>query len=470
MSSLCGHQFQAGNQEIKCTRPAVIQGWCIIHAPAGAKRPEAVRKALETELEDTRSQVVDLRGGLFADDIFSNLTFDKRVLFDRTYFQRCRMASTTFVDTCSFKNVTFDDGVEWQELRFNKDLIMTGCIMEKGHINFKDLTVLGTFDLHLAASNADIAFKGLNVAGRADLREMRIRDCLIFSSGTRFQGSAAFDDARIGQSVQFSDTVFEGDASLDISAPAQGATFRSVQFLGRTTFSAAMSGSAAPSFVDCNMQGARVLSIPFFSQGTEQVPVFQNCIWPRKRYWGFQGRLYVADEEDGEESLWLLQYYHRFHQQYYNLKDFESATEFYVSYMVTKRKVRKGNIWAKLFDYAYSLLSRYGESIKRPLVPLLSMWVIVPAVLCVLNVVSVDDFKNASGTQYVGPDGPTYWQMFMANLSWTSFDRAGLSKLGAGSVGHAIIFAETLLNILFLAFIALGVRRTFVPKKPLDRA
>jgi hypothetical protein len=159
----------------------------------------------------------------------------------------------------------------------------------------------------------------------------------------------------------------------------------------------------------------------------------------------------------------MVRIYRKLHESYYNRSEFDNyADEFYVSLMVAKRKATKGNWAGKFANLIYSVLSRYGQSISRPLIALLVMWAVVPVILLWLGI-----RLEPNGEDVLFRTWEEYFKTIQLNFSLSTLVRSSELRPPITSVQNTILLIETFLNALLGSFIGLGIRRKFAPRKPL---
>jgi hypothetical protein len=304
------------------------------------------------------------------------------------------------------------------------------------------------------------------------------RSC-VFAQGASFREaefheSAKFDGVVLSDYAYFFHTTFQPNYPHSFTnTKFAGVNFEGTRFLGMTTFTGCSFSSSSIDIVDCDLAGLRVLD----ARGAEGIE-YKDVKWPRKRYLKYlKGRRIIADEISGAPPLPVLNYYRHLHKYYYDRSEFDVASDFYVSFMVTKRKALKGKHVTKLPDLVYSWFSRYGESMVRPLIALAAMWLLVPILLLSLGI-QLDDSLAAPMTHRSLWDTDSsgtftisylqdYLKAFQVNFSLSTVFRSDSLRPALSSPQHTILLFETVLNALFIGFLAVGIRRSFAPKKPL---
>ncbi len=475
----------------KCHREIHSGQHCIFHLEDANKNMAELGAAIIAELKDTSSQTLGLTGTVFnsLSAMFDNLTISKTVHLEKAIFDR----------TLFFRNVTFEKPLYMNEARFTKGV-------EFDNVEFLDDFY---FDHAKADSGRECIFTGTKFRKGASFHYARFESFVRICCKTEASGDTVLEETRFAECVNFRNTyfqaavlfkgrlaTFENGADFESCHFGSGCGFHSVDFLdgtlailpegapnsitfddcriaSATSFNDNLIGSTVV-FRDCNVKGVRLLPILASVQKHPENVVTQRCSWPRTglrpgRFWSPllyspRGRYCAADEFDDWKSQELLHLYSSLHSRFYNEKLYDLSNAFYDGFMVTKRKVSEGSRTAKFIDGFYSVFSRYGNSIRRPAVALLGMWLIVPLLLLLFGLKLELDGKELTIAQL-----DNLWQYveaFIINISLSTLMRSDALRPPSGSVQNAILLLETVLNGFFLGFLALGIRRHFAPKKP----
>ena len=421
----CKREYNLDEKLKRCPRSASESGYCALHDPELAKDSGQAKAAIEETL-NSGANPLDFSNGIFYDtESFGHRTFKKRLIFDDSIFhQDVHFYESAFIAGCSFKNTTFHQKVNFSHATFNvESSFVNATFLEKAH--FADAILQGTSFI-----------------------KTKFKKGVDFSNATLSLPDFSETSFGVGEAVSFQSTSFD-----------RPCVFHKTIFKGRTSFHNCSFNrdNALFTFRNCDMSGLLLTECPFFPHHIKLL----DCIWP-KRY-GKRGRLIVRDEFSEASSSDVVRAYHNLHKIYYNRSEFDNnADEFYVSFMVAKRKATKGNWAGKFASLIYSILSRYGQSISRPLVYLLVMWAVFPAILLWLGI-------------QLGPDGDVvhlgtwdeYFKAVQLNFSLSTLVRSSELRPPITSIQNTILLIETFLNALLGSFIGLGIRRRFAPKKPL---
>jgi len=468
MSNSCRINELEDNPKIVCERRVKTGGYCILHNPTSDKDSTDFEPELERTLAIKNCELIDLRRVWFVgkNAPFSDRLIEKEILFDYAQFYTAvpSFTKTKFQKKCSFQAAAFGRGISFDGCKFFDLVTFKSAIFDRGTAFFINTTFHSTADF----------------SARVIAVPLRFENGCIFESGLTIENSSITSELVFESITLYGQTSFKG-------VGLNNATFKftDVKFYGRTEFGQSPSffDSNPPKFTKCDLREVRMLDLPLDVKANGQLRLTINgCTWPKKKYWFIQGRNIIADEKDIKKSPELLRAYQHLHKRYYDNSEFEQSKEFYVSFMVQKRKLREGNWLAWIFDIVFSVFSRYGESLKRPFIALIAMWFIVPILLLQLGIQLETPIRNELPKKVrmpielsVSNENTTfiistqeYWKAFLLNLSLSTLIRGGEPKPALTSPANAVILFETLLNGVFLGFIALANRRIFVPKKPIQ--
>jgi len=401
---MCRKEYELNGKPTRCPRSASESGYCALHDSTLAKDIERVKAAIE-ETVNSGANKLD-----FSDTVF----YDTNELFHRTFPGFAMFNNAVFHEQALFGHAKFRRSCSFVKTTFEKEASFLG--QSEFEANFKGASFLRGVDF-----------------SKADLRK----------------------------GVNFNDTVFgeEGITKFEEVQFAHSPVFHSTNFLGHTSFDKCSPFVKTESFTfyQCDMSGLLLTHCPFFPDHIELL----DCKWP-KRYGNF-GRLIVRDELTGGAASEMVRIYRKLHERYYNSSEFDNyADEFYVSLMVAKRKATRGSWAGKFANLIYSVLSRYGQSISRPLIALLVMWAVVPVILLWLGIPLEPDGE----TVHLGT-WEEYFKTVQLNFSLSTLVRSSELRPPITSFQNTILLIETFLNALLGSFVGLGIRRRFAPKKPL---
>ncbi|MCK4631733.1 MAG: pentapeptide repeat-containing protein [candidate division Zixibacteria bacterium] len=471
MRDTCIYKETIGEEDYECPREVgQPESFCNLHNPDLNKNQHEFAILIERELKDQSTPEADFRGVVFPEipEILRKGTITKHAVFDHATFRgKAVFDETVFEQFSSFDHTTFSRGVAFNGVTFKKGCQFLKAKFDGRQISFDRSHFYGVTKID-ATFGDRVSFDGAYFHGDVFFNRSN------FSSHSKltarvFEGIADFTDCSFKESVTFGGVEFRGPTTFHFKHLSNGPNFQDTKFLGKTTFAENIFAGKDLTFRSCDLSGARVLDLPIVKGKVE----FDDCNWPKIRSGLFKLRHCIADEKTQSKSLSLLQAYRWFHEYYFSKSEFGLASDFYIGFMRAKRKVRKKNLFSKGIDVFYFLFSQYGESILRPCFALFLMWLLVPAILLTLGV-KLDPGKNAPEVYFVWGEGSCilflkeYWSTFILNVSLTTLFRTSDLRPPLTSVQHTVLMIETIFNGLFLAFLGLGIRRTFAPKKPLS--
>lgn len=402
----------------QCRSPSRPSGYCILHDPDPRKNEKEFLDTVRERLLDTSYSDANFVGCVFYSigNVFE-MTISRYTDFSRAHFHCMAEFSTTkFNGGCSFGNAVFHAGAHFGR----------SCVI-----------------------------------ANASFRE------------AEFRKAAKFDGVVLRDYADFSTTTFSpGHLHSFTNTKFAMAKFEGTRFLGVTTFKDCSFTSTDIAFVKCDLIGLRVLGIRA-ATGME----FEDVTWPRKQYGKYvKGRRIIADEVSDAPLLPVLNFYRHLHRYYYERSEFDLASDFYVSFMVIKRKTLKGKQIARVPSLVYSWLSRYGESLWRPVFALVLIWTLATLGLLCLGI-RLEEGSEVITQRTLWDESTTgisatsffsdFWKAFQVNFSLTTLFRSNALRPALSSLQHTILLIETLFNALLAGFLAVAVRRSFAPKKPL---
>lgn len=401
--------------EHTCNRPPETGDYCILHDPSPDKDKVIFLREIQAIVDTDEAHHNFMGVHFFTDDLLRR-SYRKTVSFDGAVFH-CN---------ANFKGVQFDIGY-----------------------SFLGTTFIG----------------GADFSGGCRMRNGSF-------AGATFQGSCSFSGASFQERTDFINVIFDKDVSFErADFTHSGLVMKFVRFLGSTSFNHCklVKEVARFRFDNCDLKGLLLSKWNMFPDKT----VFENVIWPKKKYMRLTpGRLSIADELSLKDKKLVLRAYEHLHRYYFDSSEYDIASEFYVSSMVMRRKVEKLRKGAWIFDITYSALSRYGESVWRPLGTLLLLWLLVPAVLLYMGLRLDPEVRNQ--TEYIFSFDwnadfiHDYWKAFRLNFSLSTIVRGDELRPSVSSPQGLILTLESLFSVLLASFAVLGIRRKFAPKKPVS--
>jgi len=474
-----------------CHRQRVLDDRCIIHAPAHGKDNSKFAQQVLAEIESPETVSVDLTGALY--------NGDWEFLWGKIYITKVINLQGANLNVMSLRDVTC------------YGLSCSGATLREG-MTLENVTITGQLTVKNAQIEGVMNLSRTIVNGETDISPQVCKGHTRITNGSHFRGTFHFG-GEFKQHIYISDTVFRDKFSLsgcnlrsgfgtndvdfagvvcfDHNSLTGELNFVKTRFLGDSTFARDQLQNRFPLFRECSLAGVRFLTLP----ETKETQI-EKCEWPRDfPRWFRRARCHAADELDVAPcamiirlKAWLIekgigfvfnkekrseivttagidrdrfhrlsQIYRQLHKKYYSESRFTEAAEFYISFMTVKRKAETGKLWARTLDLLYACMSRYGESIGRPLTLLAATWLIGTAWWMRLGV-----------TDSCGRTIYSFFSAFCANIAAALFFRTASYIPPAFSVQSNVMIGESFLTVLFLGFLALAVRRQFAPKTPMD--
>jgi len=502
----CKAKYRIGGELVACKREAEDSEYCILCDPNPQKDHERFFKIIENILNNESALEFDLRGIQFFEfrkNIFRRNTEKKLILDGSTFCCEVNIDQMEIRQPISFKNVVFKKKFSYKDLKFSVghefnniefegpvDLIN---IVFKSNVGFQKITFHNAchFDnvraecksLLIQQTNfqGGVTFERLYINGGCRIEHSSFKQGAFFQDYCQFIGGFSLVDIVFDKEVHFTnifstcgffiDNVRFNDSTNFISVDLPNdsiSEFKDTIFNGKADLSGIKDNPhSSIRFLKCNLAGLNIRTIPFIEDGAE----FVDCRWRRNRAYSFFRRK-IQDENEKPRDKKLVQIYRRLHKYYYELSEFDTASDFYVGFQISKRKCGSINPLKKFLSGFYSIFSKYGESFMRPMFALLIIWSIVPLILLYIGV-GLDNQSNNLTKYSFYLDGSflpltsDYWKAVLYNISLSTIFRSSEMAPPITSWQHFIILIEMLLNGLFVTFIIIGIRRQFVPKRPI---
>jgi hypothetical protein len=414
-----------------CGREAIRDDRCICHLDDDSKPLEPIRQEIGRMLSD--GEDLDCSMFVFPKEEFAfSAAIPKRV-----FFENCK-----FYGAVKFKSTSFRE-----------------------YTSFHGTQFFGDVDFHASPDiyrNLTTFHQGVN-----------------FTS-TTFRGDASFRACIFGSAPEFNGTEFWKLANFAFAWLGYGATsdlleFRLVKFLGQADLhfrgSDKLGGVA---FRFCDLTGLRISSIPRdrFRLEFEEISNWK----PRKRQ-VFYSRIKIRDELQNGPAVELVDTYRFLEKYFFDHSDFALASQFHVGLLVAERRTPNYRLLSRFLNRLYQITSNYGESILRPILSLLIVWLTIPLVLLFLGMPVNRPGNDAPvkanwipTSESAGRTWVLFWNdyksAFSSNLVLSTIDRKTEFSPPSDSLQKVILLGETALNVIFLSFLVLGTRRKFTPKKP----
>jgi uncharacterized protein YjbI with pentapeptide repeats len=411
-----------------CGRPA--QNWtdtgehcCICHSHFVRKRRDLFDAAIARILKDQEADNYDFTGFVFPRDwiefgveefekpvAFTNTVFQGEVRFRQLFVRRvdfgyarfdgkvefCREHEVKqFQDEVSFRAVRFMDSVTiragfgasvgFEEAKFNGNCELDAAPLEHGasfcRAQFQGTTILGL------DSSAAVDFSESHVSGPATFRGSIFRRGIDLSYA-EFDGNADFTYCIFGESEALADrgqtsffkTRFKRLVDFEIARINHEMDFRSVVFDTPKRVYLVGVDLSNTRLSRCNLSEIQIHSVSWNRSKCKWWHANRNKVFDEARL--FEGRERPASREFQS----VAHTYRRLQANYGDSYRYPEAGDFYIGEQEmlrqAKGKFRRYFCW----HFAYLLVSRYGESFKRPLLLIVAMTVLSSSFLMLTGI------------------------------------------------------------------------------------
>ena len=360
LATIHGEQTEEGwNEEVAAKNRRIWNGWSCGHLPK-AKRAELAKlakldeAALEAWSETERAHVEKVfatgRGmGMVLPDPeaavdFKDTHFETPLSMSQFVFtQAVVFTSATFDGYAWFDSTTFSGDAWFGSATFNGDAWF-GSARFSCYAWFDHATFSGEARFSSATVSGDAVFSGATFGGDTWFDGAKFTGYAWFDSAT-FSGDAWFDSATFSGDAWFGNATFERFANFTGATFEKIASFSDCQF-GRTT-----------SFREARFQGA----FPRFSGAI----LHQNTIFTAKdRFWPAMSSV---EPEASRDLLAVI--------RHAIAKQGLPEEEHYFFRREMRFRAKIGTVFERLPYILYQELSDFGNSIVRPTVGLLALWV-----------------------------------------------------------------------------------------------
>ncbi len=333
---------------------------------------------------------------------FTKVTFGD-VEFDGVIFEgKADFIKATCEENAVFNRTTFEVDVAFTEAVFKKDVWFTNTTFKgsttfsrtifEEDVGFNGVTFEGRMDITRVTFKGDTQFKLTTFSGGAQFSETTFNKMSIFTevnfnsytifSKINFQGTSFFEKNNVSNMVELTLPIIEEYFSITNTQwrkPENGKSsmYRISEPMFKKSGKLVISGSLGTT-------QDFIAGISLIEAEQENIE-FNTEKWPQ-----FYGRKIIIDEillEKGDTSITsdqVAQIYRRLRENYEKAKRYPEAGDFYKGEMEVTRKYRRGaegrsekrpctdpTWW--LYSI-YLALSKYGESISRPLIWLFGSW------------------------------------------------------------------------------------------------
>lgn len=482
MPNHCRYEYDFDNKHYKCKNESHGNNECILHFGDVNKSYDLFKIALEQEINHSKSNIIDLYGTVFPKNYNSiaNLTFTKPTRFNNCIFH----------SNIIFSKIIFKEEVFFNDCTFNNKLIFQEyCIFQRKtefknvklhsigftkflQTKFQSLTIFG-FETQKPITYEDCDFYGKVIYNNSNFTNSPLK-----YKNVKFHNKLLFEESNLNSVVEFDKTVFYNICDFSTTNINNNMKFiNKCEIIGEMIFKKEkINDNSIISFDESDIFGVRFIKLPYekvINNVKENYQVkITRCQWAFKRFLRFfKIRRIIEDEKYISGELDLIKLYRSLHNRFYNSSEFRLSSDFYVGFMIANRNLQKKGV-SKAIDSIYYFFSKYGESIKRPLFTLIAMWLIIPIILLQLGI-NIGS-ENTDLTKVIWDmEGDIffltteYWKTFLLNISLSTFLRSNDLRPTIINWQYFILFIETIINGILLGFLALGIRRTFAPKKPI---
>ncbi|MBN2225992.1 MAG: hypothetical protein JW763_01375 [candidate division Zixibacteria bacterium] len=497
----CKAKIKVGDQEYSCNSKAGPNDYCILHDDDPNKDKKdfiiAVRDIIYNPAIDPsrlRGTVFNTTDGLFNKNISNRLILDgatfncdveiknihiqntssfRNVTFngkfncrDLNIIERCEFDDVNFNGKTLMHNVQFHSGVYFNKMECSDEICFDNVQFNKGNCVYSDCVFHSDSSFKKVACSDVLKYSNVEFYGILVLEDCHMRKGLEMDNVYCYSESM-FRDIHVSFRMLFNMCTLSGEASFPVTNLPSETYFINVSFLGNTDFDKEYNiGPKNLIFKNCNMQGVYMKTLPFLNGDSVEI---QDCKWPKKGR--IRRRHIINDENRAEEYDLVKRIYRKLHEHYYKLSDFRLASDFYIGFLTANRKASNIPFPARMLNWLYGVFAQYGESYTRPFLAILVMWFIAPLLLLLMGVQLDPNMGEVKYTLALGLDDfilltTDYWKTFIYNISLSTLFRGAELRPHITSWPHALICIETLLNAVFVSFMVVGIRRQFVPKKP----
>jgi uncharacterized protein YjbI with pentapeptide repeats len=464
-----------GTDGEECDLPVSVDGFCIGHSPNSTKSVSDFLATLQYCLTEDKNGVVNLSGFHFPPQ--ADLPQSVPQAMTNLRFEGC-----TFHGTCQWKdrnllNVQFDGSIFEGDLRLTK-------VGFDGHVSFKGATFRGDVVLTncrfgTLCNLANSVFCGsLSLIGGKAGDRVSFRTCEFRSefsainfhfllgadfSGCRWLKKAEIKGCAIGGKTSFNASESRG-IDFDQTSFLSEVTFDSARFLAETVVSSWQFEKHEASFEDTDMSYC-ILDVNssdeiehFNLAGVtwkvpRKTPKWLEHKWPALPRWLtniLPEKYYRFKTIELKDQLVLMRTY----EQYYEKRlRFREAGLFYVRAMETQRRLDFEEMrplnW--LFGSLYGLLSRHGESVARPFLWMVAVFMASTLALHLGGIWS--QANSQSTTDFV--------QSLQINFSLLAPGKVSATDYFHSPWQLALLSAEIFALITILSFLIAALRRRF---------
>ncbi len=299
---------------------------------------------------------------------FSGLVFEQAVSFSGFLFvYRANFSSATFCDVARFTSALFLGYANFSSAVFSGSVTFASGVF-LNETNFGSVEFRAQTEFASTMFSAEAVFKLSSFSGHVNFRAVEFLNDANFGA-TTYSEHTNFESAAFSRAAYFVSAVFSQGASFNSCKFHNVANWQSATFADRANF-----GSAA--FLD----RSNFLNVVFrawtnFAAARFEisVPDFRGAIMHEATEW--HGITWPKPPTNAEMAQKQVYRYERLKQEMERLKKHEDEQYFFRKELRAKRGLSVPLSPEWLLNYAYEALSDYGQSLARPMVGLLVLWV-----------------------------------------------------------------------------------------------
>lgn len=352
----------------------------------------------------------------------------------------------------------------------------------------------------------DVYFSAAGFSGTVDFVLAAFLGAAVFNRAT-FSGVAHFIGAEFSGAANFSEAVFSGEADFIEAEFSGAADFSLAKFSGAANFDA--EGNKDRMFLDeanlttCSLllpekikfRKVSLANCRFLETDMSQVQ-FIDVTWAKKpKFVKWLPRRKAVHDEVSISDNWfkwlrckikrekeppkpeynlIAQLYRHLQANYINNYRYTEASDFYVGEQEMMRKAKGSGwmVWRRWVctNFVYKWISYYGESFILPLA-WLAVTLFGSALYLLLDGINPSSSPSGAEINYdLCAEGEffllnsAYWQVFVRNLSFVTFNRADVSRSLPEWYQLGIVTLENIVVVVLVTFFVLALRRRYKRK------
>ncbi len=365
---------------------------------------ESFKKELERmERED---EVIDFRGFIFPVAIKLVRVFGKPISFVGAAFRgRAEFIGVTFQESADFTGAAFQDRVEFHGSQFQKYVSFNNAKFEKrvifnltefqGDVYFIKAEFEEDVFFYGATFNEEVLFIKCRFSSSIDIRDSTFNKRVTFTEVT-FNGDAYFTGCRFNSLIKFPYSTFNKQVHFKAAEDNQGylafllTTFREP----KNTYIIGYPLSRV-SFLLTNIEG--IYLVPARTGNEDILDEMLMRIVESEKAGGSDGgnptdnipeviREYAEEHKPYLNPETVLAEYKSIRKCLEANRMFTEAADLFIKEMRLARKLlRKTNVFERLAHHIYEFVSRYGESVNRPIILAIATTLLASILLLLYN-------------------------------------------------------------------------------------